>query len=109
VYKSEDASLNVSPLLLFPVGNDLLAWGWRSGSRNGHLFRINLTRHEATEGRGDVAWVEPGESILFSRTANGLTNIWKYNLRDQNLLQVTFGTGPDYSPMPDPAGTDFTM
>jgi eukaryotic-like serine/threonine-protein kinase len=108
VYKSEDASLNLSPLLLFPAGNDLLAWGWRRARI--HLFKINLTRHEATdlgmvsEGRGDVAWAEPGESVLFSRTVNGLTNIWKYNLRDQNLIQVTFGTGPDYSPMPDPTG-----
>jgi Tol biopolymer transport system component len=33
-----------------------------------------------------------------------LTNIWKYDLKDRSLTQVTFGTGPDYSPMPDPAG-----
>ena len=35
---------------------------------------------------------------------NGLTNIWKYSLQDRNLTQITFGTGPDFSPMPDPAG-----
>ena len=42
--------------------------------------------------------------MLFSRNVNGLTNIWKYNLQDRNLTQITFGTGPDYSPMPDPGG-----
>ena len=52
----------------------------------------------------DVAWAEPGNAVLFSRTLNGLTNIWKYSLRDRSLTQVTFGTGPDYSPMPDPVG-----
>ena len=49
-------------------------------------------------------WAEPGKSILFSRTVNELTNIWKYSLKDRSLTQVTFGTGPDYSPMPDPGG-----
>ncbi len=42
--------------------------------------------------------------MLFSRTINGLLNIWKYSLQDRSLTQITFGTGPDYNPMPDPAG-----
>ena len=42
--------------------------------------------------------------MLFSREVNGLTNIWKYSLRDRSLTQITFGAGPDYSPMPDPGG-----
>jgi len=32
------------------------------------------------------------------------TTIWKYGLQDRGLTQITFGTGPDYSPMPDPGG-----
>src|SRR5262249_214690 len=52
----------------------------------------------------DIVWAEPGNSILFSRTVNGLRNIWKYSLEDRSFTQITFGTGPDYSPMPDPAG-----
>src|SRR6202011_4298769 len=52
----------------------------------------------------EVVWQEPGKSILFSRTMNGLTNIWKMNLADKSLTQITFGPGPDHSPMPDPAG-----
>jgi Tol biopolymer transport system component len=35
---------------------------------------------------------------------DGLSNIWKYGLKDRVLTQVTFGTGPDFSPMPDPGG-----
>ena len=51
-----------------------------------------------------VEWGEPGKSILFSRNVNGLTNIWKYSFQDRNLTQVTFGTGPDVSPMQEPGG-----
>jgi hypothetical protein len=42
--------------------------------------------------------------VLFSRSVNGLTNIWKYRLQDRILTQITFGTGADFSPMPDPGG-----
>jgi Tol biopolymer transport system component len=35
---------------------------------------------------------------------NGLTNIWKMDVGDKSLAQVTFGPGPDRSPMPDPSG-----
>jgi serine/threonine protein kinase/Tol biopolymer transport system component len=51
----------------------------------------------------EVVWQEPGRSILFGRTMNGLTNIWNMNLADKSLTQLTFGPGPDHSPMPDPA------
>ena len=52
----------------------------------------------------DVAWAEPGKTVLISRTVNGLTNIWKYSLQDRSLTQITFGTGTDNWPMPDPGG-----
>jgi Tol biopolymer transport system component len=52
----------------------------------------------------DVALDEPGKTVLFSRTVNGLTNIWKYSLQDRSLTQITFGTGTDNWPMPDPGG-----
>ena len=42
--------------------------------------------------------------MLLSRNVNGLTNIWKYDLTERSLTQITLGTGPDYSPMPDPGG-----
>ena len=110
VYKSDDTSLFFFPVLLFPGGNELLATGGPLFSLSApRIFRINLTTHEAVDlgelsPNFDFVWAEPGKSILFSRTVNELTNIWKYSLKDRSLTQVTFGTGPDYSPMPDPGG-----
>ena len=109
VYSSQSADLGVVPVLLFPGGNDLLAAGVRRGSPNFRFFRINVASHEAVDlgevhGNHDFVWAEPGNTVLFSRNVNGLTNIWSYSLKDRNLTQVTFGTGPDYSPMPDPGG-----
>jgi len=109
VYEAEDPSLYSAPLLLFPGGNHLLASIWRSRSDSGRFIKINLIGHQVTDlgevSRNlDVVWAELGKSVLFSRTVNGLTNIWKYNLEDRSLMRITFGTGPDYSPMPDPGG-----
>jgi serine/threonine protein kinase len=114
VYKSQDSGLYFSPLLLFPGGNELLAAGWPvlTLPTSYRFIEINLASHEAVDlgevsvnfSNPDIVWAEPGKSILFSRSVNGLTNIWKYDLKDRSLTQVTFGTGPDYSPMPDPGG-----
>src|SRR6202035_3286112 len=99
------------PKLLFPGGNDLLASSFRMDSSNARLYRINVASHKAVDlgevelfGDYGVVWAEPGKTVLFSRTVNGLTNIWKYSLMDRNLTQITFGTGPDTSPMQDPVG-----
>ena len=110
VYKPEDTGLAFIPLLLFPGGNDLLAVGVRAGSPNNRFYRISVTSHEAVdlgEVSGnwfEVVWDEPGNSVLFSRDVNGLTNMWTYSLQEQSLAQITFGTGPDFSPMPAPGG-----
>jgi len=42
--------------------------------------------------------------LMFGRTVNGLTNLWKYELNERSVTQLTFGSGPDFSPMPDPSG-----
>ena len=110
VYNSEDANRFFLPLLLFPGDSELLAAGVRQDTSNVRILRINLTSHEAVDlgelavGGGGGAWAEPGKTLLFTRTVNGLTNIWKYSLQDRGLTQITFGTGPDYTPMPDPGG-----
>ena len=112
VFNPEGIGWFFSPILLFPGDNDLLAAGLRTGSPNARISRINLSSHEAVDlgeisGKFDhpsFVWAEPGNSILFSRSVNGLTNIWKYGLKDRSLTQITFGTGPDFSPMPDPGG-----
>jgi Tol biopolymer transport system component len=74
-----------------------------------HLYRINVSSHESADlgevsGNHDFVWAEPGKTVLFRRTVNGLTNIWSYNLQDRSLIQITFGTGSDLSPMPEPGG-----
>jgi DNA-binding winged helix-turn-helix (wHTH) protein/Tol biopolymer transport system component len=107
--QDQDNSLSFFPLLLFPGGNNLLAAAWRPYSPKGRIFRVSLTAHETVDlgempGNSDIAWAEPGNSILLSRKENGLTNIWKYKLQDRTLTQITFGTGEDFSPMPDPRG-----
>ena len=113
VYNSEGTNLKFISLLLYPGGNDLLADGFRStASSNVTFYRINLASHEAVdlgEVSGnpevpDVVWAESGKTVLLSRTVNGLTNIWKYDLKDRSLTQITLGPGPEYSPMPDPRG-----
>ena len=109
VYNAKDSV--IFPVLLFPGGNELLAAGSPPslGRPNLRFSRIDVTSRKAVDlgevsGDPDVAWAEPGKSVLLSRTVNGLTNIWSYSLHDQSLKQVTSGTGPDYCPMPDPGG-----
>jgi serine/threonine protein kinase/Tol biopolymer transport system component len=113
VYKAEGTNLMFIPLLLYPGGNDLLAGGFQGYfSSNVTFYRINVASGKAVDlgevsGNAEipgVAWAEPGKTVLLSRTVNGLTNIWNYNLEDRSLTQITLGTGPDYSPMPDPGG-----
>jgi serine/threonine protein kinase len=110
VYKPEGTDLFFSPLLLFPRGNELLAAGSRNDSPYIRIVRINVNNHQAVDlaevpnDAFDCVWAEPGKSVLISRTVNGLRNIWKYSLQDRSLTQITSGTGPDFSPMPDPGG-----
>jgi serine/threonine protein kinase/Tol biopolymer transport system component len=111
VYDFGETGLVIAPALLFPGGNELLAYGYREGSANFSLYRVSIANHHAVDlgevsglSAFDFAWATPGKSLLFSRTVNGLMNIWRYNLKDRNLTQLTFGPGPDYDPMPDPGG-----
>ncbi len=110
VYDSENTGLVFRPLLLFPGGDDLLAYATRDFSATVSFYKIKLTSRAAVElgevsgNPVDAVWAEPGKTLLFSRNINGLTNIWSYNLNDRRLTQITFGTGPDYSPMVDLSG-----
>jgi Tol biopolymer transport system component len=98
--------------LFFPNGSEMLVGGFQAGGgSNVRLYRINLASHQAVD-LGEISfnpdnpfvWAEPGKSILLSRTVNGLTNIWEYSLQDRSFTQITFGPGPDTSPMSDPGG-----
>jgi len=120
VYNSAGTGLDFIPLLLFPGGNEILSAASSNlggeqqfhfyGEQQFHFYRINATSHEAVDlgevsgNAFDVVWGETGETVLFSRNVNGLTNIWNYSLKDRSLTQVTYGAGSDEAPMPDPGG-----
>jgi serine/threonine protein kinase/Tol biopolymer transport system component len=116
IYTFDKPRLVPLSILPFPGGNDLLVTSKAhpSGDQQIHLHKVSVAnRSEVDLGTVstmnptpwlDIVWEEPGKTVLLSRIINGLTNLWRYSLTDRSLTQVTFGPGPDYSPMPDPAG-----
>jgi hypothetical protein len=112
VYSFPDAVFPPSRILPFPNGSHLLVLTADpvSSLESFHLYDIDLSKKTAADfaeipgNSNEAVWGEPGKTLLFSRTVNGLTNIWKYNLQDKALTQVSFGTGPDSSPMAEPSG-----
>jgi hypothetical protein len=93
--------------------NELLAAGVVSDNfALVHFLRINLTSHQATDlDHNEVAdnpfavvWFEPGKAVLFPRTVNGLTNIWKVQPRGSECDPNYFRNGPGLWPMPEPDG-----
>jgi len=112
IYALDAALFPPRRLLPFPDGNHLLVFTNDNISLLplAHVYDLDLSNHSIVA-LGDIpahtvelAWGEPGKTVLFSRTVSGLTNIWKYTLSDKSLTQVTQGTGPDSSPMVDPSG-----
>src|SRR6202167_1121662 len=101
-------------LLAYPGGDALLVAMVQSILGDNQLHKVTISTHTAADigevpaDVNGVAWDEPGKSVFFAHTVKGLTNIWKYNLEDRSLTQVTSGAGPDFSPMPDPAGKGFS-
>lgn len=74
------------------------------------LYKLDLATHQLTKleeltGSPDgIVWGTPGETLFFSRTVNGVTNVWEYALAKRSLRQVTNGAGPDLYPSPEPGG-----
>ena len=95
-------------MIAYPDGKSLLISVVRSNSLV--LQRLDLTSRAATDLGvvpdfvGSMSWAEPGKSIYASRQVNGITNLWEVSLSDQSLKQITFGPGPDLSPMVRPDG-----
>jgi Tol biopolymer transport system component/predicted Ser/Thr protein kinase len=112
VLSLDSSPLPISRILPFPDGRHLFVVTANGVSEleqfHAHVADLEKkTVEDLGEVKGearDVAWGEAGKSVLFSKTVNGLTNIWKFTLEDKSLAQVTFGTGPDAWPMPDPGG-----
>jgi serine/threonine protein kinase len=112
IYSFGTAALPISRILPYPDGSRLLVItadpvSSLEGFRAHEIDIAKKTETDLGEIPGiasGVVWADAGNTILFSRTVNGLTNIWKYGLDDKKLEQATLGTGPDTWPMPDPGG-----
>jgi Tol biopolymer transport system component len=111
VFNFESTALPAVRILPFPDGTRLLVLLGDPASflESFHAYVVDLSRRSPIDlgdisGIPNVTWAEHGKSVYFSRTVSGLTNIWRFNLSDKSLTQVTFGTGPDEPPMADPAG-----
>ena len=106
----QDTMLNgaLSQLLVFPDCKTLLVL-----ARNGHAVipqKLDVAIGKFVSGGeipdvlGRASWAEPGKTLYVSRAVKGITNLWEYTLADGSLKQITFGPGPDLSPLGDPAG-----
>jgi serine/threonine protein kinase/Tol biopolymer transport system component len=110
LYSFQGSGISSFRILPFPSGTDVLLLALTAGSTTFHIYKLDIQTHKAEQigeiesANPDFTWGKPGTSLLFSRNVNGLTNLWEYSLADHNLIRLTFGPGPDYSPMPDPAG-----
>jgi len=95
-------------LLAFPDCKSLLILG--HGGSGTVVDRLDVdTRKSIRVGEipdtlGRASWGKPGNTLYVSRTVKGITNLWQYWLADGSLKQITFGPGPDLSPLGDPAG-----
>jgi Tol biopolymer transport system component len=112
VHHFDAPGLRPRRILPFPSGDHLLVFianpqsemqGFRAYDVNSQT-RTAIELGEVPANPLDAVWAEPGKTVLLSRSVNGLTNIWKYSLKEKTLTQVTFGAGPDFSPMVDPGG-----
>jgi Tol biopolymer transport system component len=112
IYHFDAPGLRPRRILPFPAGDHLLVFlaNPQSNMQDFRAYDVNSQMRTAVElgelpaNPLDAVWAEPGKTVLLSRTVNGLTNIWQYNLKEKALTQVTFGAGPDFSPMLDPGG-----
>lgn len=113
VYSFEKQTLEPRSMFMYPDGKELLIGVQDPTASKGanQFVKLNIESHKIEnlgikldDGPGDAVWDEPGKSVLFSRNVNNLTNIWRLDLSSKELSQVTFGSGPDFSPMRAPGG-----
>ena len=95
-------------LKAYPDGRSLLITFGTSSRMS--FQRLDLSTHkiedlaDLPETSAHTSWAVPGKSLYVSRKVNGISNLWEFSLDDHSLKQVTFGPGPDSSPMSDPNG-----
>jgi serine/threonine protein kinase/Tol biopolymer transport system component len=103
---------DVTNFLVFPGANAGVMIGTTSNTPSGsiQLMRLNLQTGNLSDlglisgSPSGFIWDEVGKSVLLSRNVNGIINLWRYDLDDRTLIQLTSGAGPDTNPMKDPTG-----
>ncbi|HEY1660675.1 MAG TPA: protein kinase [Candidatus Sulfotelmatobacter sp.] len=112
VFRSPEGSTPIA-ILAYPDDKALLIFDGDDtvqGSAKLTILRHSLTKHDSQKigelsgSPTGMVWNDPGNTFLCSRTVNDVTNIWEYRLSDGSLKQITFGAGPDLSPMPALSG-----
>jgi serine/threonine protein kinase/Tol biopolymer transport system component len=110
ILKTPDNQKYLGGILLFPDGKSLLLTRMASDNKQAEFLKLDIGTHSVEvlgpvdPPNGKLTWSEPGKSVYFAREANGLINLWEYQLNDHTERQITSGPGPDRSPMPDPSG-----
>jgi serine/threonine protein kinase/Tol biopolymer transport system component len=106
VFKLDSSNFLPNQILPYSNGKNLLVTETQPASLETKLFKIDLENRTAQNvvtisGGADFVWFKQDHSILCSHPEKGLQNIWKYDLDHSRMNQVTFGSGPDFNPMPD--------
>ncbi|HEX8814318.1 MAG TPA: protein kinase, partial [Terriglobales bacterium] len=104
IFKLDDANLTIMQILPYPAGNRLLLRSIVLSEDAERFQLLDPAKGTATDvgkipSRGPVTWEQVGKTILVSLNQNGITNIWRYDLNNRSLSQLTFGGGPDTDPM----------
>jgi serine/threonine protein kinase len=112
VFRSPEGTTPIA-ILAYPGDKALLIFNGNDtvqGSTSLTILHVDLATHNSQKIGGlsgsptGMVWNDAGNTFLCSRTVNSVTNIWEYSLSDGSLKQITFGAGPDFSPMPTAAG-----
>ena len=100
-------------LLAYPDGGNLLLVLRHTNADHLPLQQFDLRFHKIIrewsipDAVGLPSWAQPGKTLYVSRVVKGIINIWEYSLADTSMKQLTFGPGPDRSPLGDPSGKGF--
>lgn len=93
-----------------PERDKLLIAATEPEADNSHLYKLDVLNKQMQEigtipiqPTGSLPISESGD-VLFEMSKEGILNLWKYNLTDHSLSQITFGSGNDAWPLLDPTG-----
>lgn len=121
IFRSNKSGLNEETVYTF--GNDFFPVGIAAVTDDNSLYIVSVKEQVTNtsytgrlslkdkkfeelfsmDGINSGDWMELGKSFVFSRSVNGLINLYKYEIATKSLTPLTTGPGPDYAPMYDPS------